>query len=244
MRYSAWDTTVPSLLCLSLESTPNQSALILLVRRFLSCKEHLEPNVLSRIVRNLGSSGIVWISIFIPLSQSWKSQVTPNVVHCPVYIGLKSKYSILVHPLTREQVSVYIYRLWTGNNNLATQKKWVRSFLSCTWLLNCVFRDHEIRNAWIGPSFPLDLSTLPLKSEEIPLQYSSLSIHAHTMKYRTVLILHLQNWVIPQRHLTSLSTNAAYWEQTLNKFSEAKRKLPGHLLTIDCTMGSLSQQCL
>ncbi|CCM05768.1 uncharacterized protein FIBRA_08001 [Fibroporia radiculosa] len=37
-------------------------------------------------------------------------------------------------------------------------------------------RDHEFRNAWIGPSFPLDLSTLPVKSEEIPLQYPSLKL--------------------------------------------------------------------
>ncbi|KAL4265791.1 DOPA 4,5-dioxygenase [Pleurotus pulmonarius] len=36
--------------------------------------------------------------------------------------------------------------------------------------------DHEVRNAWIGPSFPLDLSTLPLKSEDIPLQYPSLKL--------------------------------------------------------------------
>ncbi|KAI0818651.1 DOPA-like domain-containing protein [Irpex lacteus] len=36
--------------------------------------------------------------------------------------------------------------------------------------------DHEIRNAWIGPSFPLDLSTLPLRSDEIPLQYPSLKL--------------------------------------------------------------------
>lgn len=36
-------------------------------------------------------------------------------------------------------------------------------------------RDHEIRNAWIGPAYPLDLSTLPLRSDEIPLQYPSLS---------------------------------------------------------------------
>jgi len=37
-------------------------------------------------------------------------------------------------------------------------------------------RDHEIRNAWIGPSYPLDLSTLPVNSEEIPLQYPSLKL--------------------------------------------------------------------
>ena len=38
-------------------------------------------------------------------------------------------------------------------------------------------RDHEIRQAWLGSSFPLDLSTLPLRSEEIPLQYPSLSTY-------------------------------------------------------------------
>ncbi|KAJ2913640.1 hypothetical protein MD484_g6781, partial [Candolleomyces efflorescens] len=36
--------------------------------------------------------------------------------------------------------------------------------------------DHEIRNAWIGPAFPLDLSTLPVRSEEIPLQYPDLKL--------------------------------------------------------------------
>ncbi|EJF62718.1 DOPA-like domain-containing protein [Dichomitus squalens] len=37
-------------------------------------------------------------------------------------------------------------------------------------------KDHEIRHAWLGSSFPLDLSTLPLKSEEVPLQYPSLKL--------------------------------------------------------------------
>ncbi|KAF8437539.1 DOPA-like domain-containing protein [Boletus edulis BED1] len=37
-------------------------------------------------------------------------------------------------------------------------------------------KDHEIRNAWIGPSFALDLSTLPVLSEELPLQYASLKL--------------------------------------------------------------------
>ena len=57
-----------------------------------------------------------------------------------------------------------------------------------SYLYNCTFigivtneytdpRDHEIRQAWLGSSFPLDLSTLPLRSEEIPLQYPSLSKH-------------------------------------------------------------------
>ncbi|KAF8898259.1 DOPA-like domain-containing protein [Gymnopilus junonius] len=37
-------------------------------------------------------------------------------------------------------------------------------------------KDHETRVAWIGPSFPLDLSTLPFRSAEIPLQYPSLRL--------------------------------------------------------------------
>jgi len=36
--------------------------------------------------------------------------------------------------------------------------------------------DHDSRKAWIGPSFPLDLSTLPYRSDEIPLQYPSLKL--------------------------------------------------------------------
>ncbi|EIN07966.1 hypothetical protein PUNSTDRAFT_104134 [Punctularia strigosozonata HHB-11173 SS5] len=36
--------------------------------------------------------------------------------------------------------------------------------------------DHEVRNSWIGPSFPLDLSTLPVKSEDVPSQYHSLKL--------------------------------------------------------------------
>ncbi|KAI0062027.1 hypothetical protein BV25DRAFT_1907748 [Artomyces pyxidatus] len=36
--------------------------------------------------------------------------------------------------------------------------------------------DHDTRKAWIGSPYPLDLSTLPVKSEEIPLQYPSLQL--------------------------------------------------------------------
>ncbi|KAJ7762530.1 DOPA-like domain-containing protein [Mycena metata] len=36
--------------------------------------------------------------------------------------------------------------------------------------------DHELRSAWIGPPFPLDLTKLPLRSDEIPLQYPSLKV--------------------------------------------------------------------
>ncbi|CAE6411568.1 unnamed protein product [Rhizoctonia solani] len=37
-------------------------------------------------------------------------------------------------------------------------------------------KDHEYRQAWMGPSFPLDLDTLPIRSEEIPLQYPLLKM--------------------------------------------------------------------
>ncbi|KAI8999114.1 DOPA-like domain-containing protein [Trametes punicea] len=37
-------------------------------------------------------------------------------------------------------------------------------------------KDHEVRQAWLGPPFPLDLSTLPVKSDEVPLQYASLKL--------------------------------------------------------------------
>ncbi|KAG8689043.1 hypothetical protein FRC09_012609 [Ceratobasidium sp. 395] len=50
-------------------------------------------------------------------------------------------FSILVHPLTREER-----------------------------------KDHEYRNSWMGPSFPLNLDTLPIRSEEIPLQYPLLKL--------------------------------------------------------------------
>jgi len=36
-------------------------------------------------------------------------------------------------------------------------------------------RDHVTRSAWIGPSFPLDLSALVEKFEETPVEYPSLS---------------------------------------------------------------------
>ncbi|KAG1749540.1 DOPA-like domain-containing protein [Suillus lakei] len=58
----------------------------------------------------------------------------------------RGNLSILVHPLTREEV------------------------------IHLLIEDHELRNAWIGPPFPLDLSDLPVKSEEVPLQYPSLKL--------------------------------------------------------------------
>ncbi|THH20043.1 hypothetical protein EW146_g1223 [Bondarzewia mesenterica] len=57
----------------------------------------------------------------------------------------RGKLSVLVHPLTREEVSLSR-------------------------------KDHDTRKAWIGSSFPLDLSTLPIESETVPLQYPSLKL--------------------------------------------------------------------
>jgi len=37
-------------------------------------------------------------------------------------------------------------------------------------------KDHDTRKAWLGPSFPLDLTQLPVRSEEVPLQYASLGL--------------------------------------------------------------------
>ncbi|KAI0078971.1 hypothetical protein K474DRAFT_747321 [Panus rudis PR-1116 ss-1] len=59
--------------------------------------------------------------------------------------------SILIHPLTKEQ------------RNSASDKYIGK-------------KDHETRNAWIGPPFPLDLSLLPIESDEVPLQYPSLKL--------------------------------------------------------------------
>ncbi|KAF8157422.1 hypothetical protein K438DRAFT_339102 [Mycena galopus ATCC 62051] len=37
-------------------------------------------------------------------------------------------------------------------------------------------RDDENRRAWIGPAYPLDLTRLPVRSDELPLQYPSLNV--------------------------------------------------------------------
>ncbi|KAK7049290.1 hypothetical protein VNI00_005891 [Paramarasmius palmivorus] len=71
----------------------------------------------------------------------------------------RGKLSILVHPLTREHVITNPYFLSLCSDHRSLQRA-----------------DHEIRNAWIGPPFPLDLSTLPIKTDELPLQYPSLSL--------------------------------------------------------------------
>lgn len=53
--------------------------------------------------------------------------------------------------------------------------------------------DHELRNAWIGPSFPLDLSTLPVRSQKVPLQYPSLGMwlleHPALLLYTDIISL-------------------------------------------------------
>ncbi|TFK65713.1 hypothetical protein BDN72DRAFT_800868 [Pluteus cervinus] len=37
-------------------------------------------------------------------------------------------------------------------------------------------KDHSIRASWIGSPFPLDLSTLPIRSTNVPSQYQSLKL--------------------------------------------------------------------
>jgi len=43
-------------------------------------------------------------------------------------------------------------------------------------VLKADIRDHSARAAWLGQPFPLDLSTLPIRDPEIPLQYASLRL--------------------------------------------------------------------
>ncbi|KAG6902656.1 hypothetical protein C0995_013345 [Termitomyces sp. Mi166 len=81
-------------------------------------------------------------------------------------------------------VAVPLFRVNTepmGPHPIGSYEIWVPSetFASVFSYL-CQHRgdlsDHEFRNAWIGPSLPLDLSTLPLRSDEIPLQYPILKL--------------------------------------------------------------------
>jgi hypothetical protein len=90
--------------------------------------------------------------------------------------------SILVHPLTREEVSssssfTRSSHVWPEtliySAKVGLQKSEIPYYANL--LPPQIYRDHEIRNAWIGPSYPLDLSTLSVKSKDIPLQYPSLS---------------------------------------------------------------------
>ncbi|CAA7260903.1 unnamed protein product [Cyclocybe aegerita] len=37
-------------------------------------------------------------------------------------------------------------------------------------------KDHEGRAAWLGTPYPLDTSTLPVRTRDIPLQYASLKL--------------------------------------------------------------------
>nr|VWO95374.1 DNA topoisomerase 1 (EC (DNA topoisomerase I) [Ganoderma boninense] len=68
------------------------------------------------------------------------------------YLALnRGDLSVLIHPLTREE--------------------WMES-----WIIAFQRKDHEVRHAWLGPAFPLDLSALPVKSDNVPLQYPSLKL--------------------------------------------------------------------
>ncbi|KAG5642004.1 hypothetical protein DXG03_003809 [Asterophora parasitica] len=81
-------------------------------------------------------------------------------------------------------VAVPLFRVNTapaGPHPIGSYEIWVPSetFASVFSYL-CMNRgdlsDHAIRNAWIGPSFPVDLSALELRTDEIPLQYPSLKL--------------------------------------------------------------------
>ena len=101
--------------------------------------------------------------------------------------------SILVHPLTREEVSpphlryrLYVYVYYVCDRLPEKVCPCYQFFPYIPNIFAFPNRDHEIRNAWIGPSFPLDLSTLPLKSEEMPLQYPSLSTPSNYASFWTI----------------------------------------------------------
>jgi len=83
--------------------------------------------------------------------------------------------SIFVHPLTKEEVySSLIYGSFDKRLNFTPEE--VRNFCHMPYIiLKICSRDHEIRNAWIGPSFPLDLTKIPVTLPNVPLQYPSLS---------------------------------------------------------------------
>ncbi|TFL01123.1 DOPA-like domain-containing protein [Pterulicium gracile] len=59
--------------------------------------------------------------------------------------------------------------------------------------------DHEVRNAWLGAPFPLDLSVLPVESKRTPLQYPTLEVGyssrapGFTLKERRKLGAHVEN---------------------------------------------------
>jgi DOPA 4,5-dioxygenase len=72
--------------------------------------------------------------------------------------------------------------------------------------------DHEFRNAWIGPSFPLDLTALPIRSDEIPLQYPSLKLGYSSSA--------------PQPSLEERMAAGAKVEETLKREKEAARAPP------------------
>ncbi|KAF5318125.1 hypothetical protein D9619_012197 [Psilocybe cf. subviscida] len=72
----------------------------------------------------------------------------------------RNNLSILVHPLTKEpRKSVH--------------------FLSTNFFALTTYstsRDHDIRATWMGNPYPLDLSTLPNRADELPVQYTSLKL--------------------------------------------------------------------
>ncbi|KII89409.1 hypothetical protein PLICRDRAFT_110062 [Plicaturopsis crispa FD-325 SS-3] len=72
------------------------------------------------------------------------------------------------------------YEIWVPSESFASVFSYLAQHRgSLSILVHPLTREavnHEFRNAWIGPSFPLDLSTLPLQERDIPLQYPSLKL--------------------------------------------------------------------
>lgn len=109
MRFFACDTLVPSLPCLSFESIQSLWDLIQSVGVLDYHAEAPFTNVhATRLVRNMGPARIFRCSVLIPVHKSWRAQVPQSQYFDPVLLITDAHpiYSILVHPLTREQVSV------------------------------------------------------------------------------------------------------------------------------------------
>ena len=107
--------------------------------------------------------------------------------------------SVLIHPLTRQQVRVFVrlvvFRLWIFFSACK-----VEIFIIEHIIHNMMDRDHEDRVAWLGQSYGLDLSTLPVYSEELPIQYSSLSMPS--LRHQPPLKMY-QDWDMLHRHSAS-----------------------------------------
>ncbi|CAK5281036.1 unnamed protein product [Mycena citricolor] len=124
-------------------------------------------------VENLNPAGSCSYEVWAP-SETFASLFSYLALH-------RGPLSILVHPLTREEVSVYPAlesrsQFSPGSSRKISPAHATDVAIDPPSVLTDDCRDHQIRSAWIGPSWPLDLSKLPVRSETIPLQYPSLKV--------------------------------------------------------------------